>query len=161
MLSTILRRFATVTELPDSKLLNEDTFYPVFLKDLSNCHSEVLIESPFITNRRLNQLLPALQKLKDRRVRVAINTKDPKEHEDEYRREDAISAISALQRLGIHVIYTCGHHRKLAILDRKILYEGSLNVLSQNGSREVMRRVESVQWAWQMVAFVGLDKYLT
>ena len=29
------------------------------------------------------------------------------------------------------------HHRKLAILDRKVLWEGSLNILSQTRSREI------------------------
>jgi hypothetical protein len=37
-----------------------------------------------------------------------------------------------LQKLGVQVLYTSGHHRKLAIIDREILYEGSLNIPSQN-----------------------------
>jgi hypothetical protein len=31
-------------DLLESKLFNEDTFYPTFLKDLNKCHSEVIIE---------------------------------------------------------------------------------------------------------------------
>jgi len=42
----------------------------------------------------------------------------------------------------------------------EVLYEGSLNVLSQNNSFEAMRRIESVQLAWQMIGFIGLDRYL-
>jgi len=60
--------------------------------------------------------------------------------------------------MGVHVLYTGGHHRKLVVIDRRVLYEGSHNVLSQNNSSEVMRRIESAQLAWQMIAFVGLDK---
>lgn len=72
------------TDLLTSTLFDEDTFYLKFLKDLSRCHSEMLIESPFITNRRLNSLLPVPQKLKDRKVRITINTRDPKTHDSEY-----------------------------------------------------------------------------
>ena len=156
----LLRRNQSPIELLSSKLFNEETFYPVFTKDLNKCSHEVIIESPFVTNRRLSQLLPTLQKLKDRKVRVIINTRDPIEHDDEYHRGDAHRAIAALQRIGVQVLYTAGHHRKLVILDRQILYEGSLNVLSQNDSCEVMRRVESSQLAWQMARFVGIDKFL-
>jgi hypothetical protein len=160
MLSTLLRRSTNVSPgLLDSKLYDEKTFYPAFIKDLDNCGSELIIECPFITKRRLQCLLPILQKLKARKVRIIINTKDPIEL-DEGWRGDAYRSVASLQHKGIQVIYTHGHHRKLAIIDRSILYEGSLNILSQNRSAEIMRRTESVGMAWQAVRFVGVDKWL-
>ncbi len=65
-----------------------------------------------------------------------------------------------LQELGVEVLITGGHHRKLAIIDQQILYEGSLNILSQNDSCEVMRRIYSEQLADQMLVFVGLEKFI-
>ncbi len=160
MISNLLqRRKAASPDLLASSLYDESTFYPTFLKDLNKCHSELIIECPFITHRRLNQLLPTLQKLKARKVRIVVNTRDPQEHDEGYHRDEARRALASLQRLGVHVLYTGGHHRKLVILDRKVLYEGSLNVLSQNSSSEVMRRIESAQLSWQMIRFVGLDEY--
>lgn len=164
MLDQLLRpmrqRKTLAPELLTSELLNEETFYPTFTKDLKKCQSELIIECPFVTSRRLNQLLPMLQRLKERKVRIVINTRDPQTTDDEYRREDTHSAISKLQHIGVQVLYTGGHHRKLVVIDRKVLYEGSLNVLSQNDSCEVMRRIESAQLAWQMVSFIGVDRYL-
>jgi phosphatidylserine/phosphatidylglycerophosphate/cardiolipin synthase-like enzyme len=157
---SLLRHSIAPAELLSSKLYNDKTFYPAVTKDLEQCLNEVLIESPFITNRRLNQLMPLLQKLKDRKVRVVINTRDPHEHDEDYLRSEAHHALASLQRMGVQVLYTNGHHRKLVIIDRHILYEGSLNVLSQNSSCEVMRRIESAQLAWQMARFVGIDKFL-
>ena len=145
------------SDLLSSRLLNEETFYPALLKDLKRCKSEVIIECPFITIRRLDQMLPVLEKLKARKVRVVINTRDPQANDDEYRRSDSYDALSKLQHLGVHVLYANGHHRKLVIIDRTILYEGSLNVLSQNSSAEIMRRIESTRLAWEMIRFVGFD----
>lgn len=159
MLSRFLSRDAVTPELAHSKLFNEETFYPALMKDLKKCGSELIIESPFITNRRLNQLLPALQKLKQRKVRIIVNTRDPHEHDEERRRDEAHRAIAKLQREGVHVLYTGGHHRKLVIIDRAILYEGSLNVLSQNDSCEIMRRIESTRLAWEMIGFIGIDRF--
>lgn len=160
MLGRFLSRNATAPELAGSKLFNEETFYPALMKDLKSCSGELIVESPFITNRRLNQLLPALRKLKQRKVRIIVNTRDPHEYDEDRRRDEAHRAVARLQREGIHVLYTGGHHRKLVVIDRAILYEGSLNVLSQNDSCEIMRRIESVQLAWEMIGFVKLDSYL-
>ena len=157
---SLLNRQAAPTDLLKSKLYDQDTFYPAFLKDLANCHSEVIIECPFITNRRLRTLLPTLEKLKARKVRIAINTRDPRIHDEGYSQDDAHEAISQLQFMGVQVLYTGNHHRKVAILDRHILYEGSLNILSQSNSSEVMRRIESTSLAWQMVRFIGIDRLL-
>lgn len=100
MLSCFLPRNTTTPDLASSKLFNEQTFYPSFTKDLKSCQSELLIEYPFVTNRRLNQLLPAFQKLKERKVRLVVNTRDPQTNDDEDRREDAHRAISKLQNIG-------------------------------------------------------------
>jgi phosphatidylserine/phosphatidylglycerophosphate/cardiolipin synthase-like enzyme len=146
------------TDLLSSTLLNEDTFYSAFIKDLKRCKSEVIIESPYITTRRLSELLPILEKLKARKVRVVINTRDPRSITEEYRREDTQEAASRLQHLGIHVVLTPNHHRKLAVMDRSILYEGSLNILSQSNSAEVMRRVDSVRLSWEILWFTKADE---
>lgn len=75
--------------------------------------------------------------------------------------QDAKAAILKLQDIGATVFHTGGHHRKLAILDRRILYEGSLNILSQRDSCEIMRRIDSQQLAFEMIAFTKIDKYIT
>lgn len=158
---SLFNRPTAPADLLNSKLYDQNTFYPTFLKDLANCHSEVIIECPFVTSRRLKTLLPILEKLKARRVRIAINTRDPRTHDEGHWQDDAHEAISKLQYMGIQVLYTGNHHRKVAILDRSILYEGSLNILSQNDSCEMMRRIESIPLAWQMVRFTGIDRLLT
>ncbi len=63
--------------------------------------------------------------------------------------------------MGVQVLLCSGnHHRKLAIIDRKILWEGSLNILSQVRSREIMRRIEGKELAIQMFKFLRLEKFL-
>jgi hypothetical protein len=73
---------------------------------------------------------------------------------------EAEASIALLQDIGVEILFTGGHHRKLAIFDRAILWEGSLNALSQNDSCEVMRRMESEDLAKQMLDFTGLTKFL-
>ena len=70
-------------------------------------------------------------------------------------------AIQRCETLGIQVLLCTGnHHRKLAILDRKIHWEGSLNILSQTWSREIMRSIEGQELALQTFNFLKLEKFL-
>lgn len=143
-----------------STLHDESTFYQAFTRDLMKSQEEVIIESPFITNYRARVLVPILKKLVDKGVKVYVITRDPKEHElgMEIQSEDAIRAFEVI---GVQVLLCVGnHHRKLAILDRKVLWEGSLNILSQTHSREIMRRIDSKDLAIQMFNFLKLSKFL-
>jgi len=63
--------------------------------------------------------------------------------------------------MGVQTFLCSGnHHRKLAIIDRKILWEGSLNILSQNNSREIMRRIEGEAFATELFEFLNLGEYI-
>lgn len=131
-----------ISELATSALYSENTFYNQFTKDLLTAKEEVIIESPYLTVKRLKMLKPVFENLMRRKIQVFIITKDPKEQE--YAMEAQSEAgISYFEALGPQVLLVKGgHHRKLAIIDRKVLWEGSMNILSQSYSREFMRRIE-------------------
>jgi hypothetical protein len=139
-----------------SRLYNNKTFYRKFMNDLSHTKQRAYIESPFITAKRMQILLPVFEKLRKRNVRITVNTRCPDEHEGEYINQ-AFDAVVAMQELGIKVFYTVKHHRKLTVIDDNILWEGSLNILSQNDSCEIMRRSVSERLVRQMVDFLGFD----
>ncbi len=142
-----------------STLYDQDGFYAVFIDDLRKAKHQVIVESPFITMRRVNVLLPILQRLIEQGVQVVVNTK-PLEEQEAGLYEQAQVAISILQEIDVLVLCTVGHHRKLAIIDKVITWEGSLNILSQNDSCEVMRRIYSVQLATQMLSFLHLENFI-
>lgn len=138
----------------NSKLFNQNSFYPEFIKDLKGCKKEVIIESPYITYARMELLYPIFEKLLVDGVKIHIVTRDPTDHEDEYMRHQSTNEILYSQEMGINIILLKGfHHRKLAIIDKKILWEGSLNILSYNNSLEIMRRIEDQKTAKEMLQF--------
>ena len=158
MLTNLFERIQPKTSV--SKLYDENSFYPALLKDIRKCRSELIIESAYMTTRRVHCILPHFKELKKNRVRVVINTRNPEEH-DLYLREEARKCLALLLEMGVQVIFSESLHRKTAILDRNILWEGSLNILSQNNSKEVMRRTESTRLSWQMVGFSGLEELIS
>ena len=151
--------FKCLTPRPNiapSILYDENTFYQAFLKDLESCRREVIIESPFITSSRMQKFYPAFQKMLDRRTKVLIITRDPSDLDPEIR-DFATNEIMQMSDMGIAVTLLKGnHHRKLAIIDRKITWEGSLNILSQNNSMEIMRRIEDKKTVDDLMKFLKL-----
>ncbi len=152
---------STQTDLiTNSSLFDEKTFYGAFTSDLLRANQEVIIESPYITKERMKYFHPILSRLLENGVKIYIFTRNPKEH-------DLVMAIQAepeiqnFELLGIQTfICTGNHHRKLAIIDRKILWEGSLNILSQNYSREIMRRIEEEKVTLEMFEFLKFQRFI-
>jgi len=143
-----------------TSLFDESTFYKQFTTDLLKAKHEIVIESPFITTERMNKLVPIFNKLVKRGIKVYIITRDPREHLSPYK-EQSEREIQHFERIGIQVLICRGnHHRKLAIIDKKVLWEGSLNILSQIKSREIMRRFEGGGFAVEMLNFLKLEKFI-
>lgn len=146
-------------DLLASTLFDEQSFYKAFIKDLKKAEHSVVIESPFMTKSRTVYLLPALRKLQKRGVKVRVNTRHPSYH-DEALYYQAWKVTAVLRGYGVKVrFYHDLRHRKFAIIDDQILWEGSLNILSHKNSRELMRRTESKVLCEQMIRFTGVNRW--
>jgi hypothetical protein len=96
--------------LCSSRLFSNKDFYKTFTSDLRYAKRRVYIESPFITERRISDLLPMLEVLRRNNIAVTVNTRCPDEHDGDYI-DQAIAGIHAMQELGVRVLYTVKHHR--------------------------------------------------
>lgn len=143
----------------NSSLFNQDTFYKAFINDLVHARNIVVIESPFIAKKRIVQLLPVFMNLRKRNVRIIVNTKPFDEH-NPLLYEQVLWAIEEMQAINIEVFLTVGHHRKFAVIDDNILWEGSLNILSQNDSCELMRRMQSIELVNEILRFTDLKRWV-
>lgn len=139
---------------------DQDTFYPAFISDLENCRQEVIIESPFITSKRMQTLWPIFNSLINRNIKIYVITRDPKEHSSKYEYQSE-TEIQAMENSGIQVLICSGnHHRKIAIIDRTIVWQGSLNILSQIQSKEFMQRTNNRYFAKNLFDFLNYKKYI-
>ncbi len=147
------------TELLFSILHDERSFYVSFIKDLKRAKHSVIIESPFMTKGRVLLMAPILKKLQKKGVTVRVNTRHPSSH-NECLYYQAWQAANVLRSYGVKVrFYHDMRHRKLAIIDGRILWEGSLNILSHKNSREIMRRIDSRKLCKQMANFAGINSW--
>jgi len=143
-----------------SALYDEKSFFSAFLKDIGQCKKELIIESPYITRERMKMFKKPFQKLLGKGVNIYVFTRSPEEH-NEFMQDQSELEIEWFEEQGIYTLLCRGnHHRKLAIVDRQILWEGSLNILSHSHSREIMRRLEGGGVAKDTYSFLNFEKFI-
>ena len=142
--------------LTNTALYNEQSFYGAFERDIKRARSSIVIESPFLTEKRALYFAGLFRKLVRKGIQIRVNTRNPRHH-DKLLEIQAWKSIRVLRDSGVKVYFFSDmRHRKLAIIDEQILWEGSLNILSQVLSKEIMHRTNSIELAHQMAAFTKI-----
>lgn len=136
-------------------LFNEGNFYPAFIEDLRNASEEVVIFSPFVTDKRLADVVTALRQLTDHGVPVRVVTRN-------WGQSDVVTRnlIRQISQAGIQVLHRRELHEKLAFIDKKIAWCGSLNILSHSRSSEMMIRFSQSDFVTRLMELSGTSYLL-
>ncbi|MCX6810293.1 MAG: hypothetical protein NTY30_00955 [Candidatus Berkelbacteria bacterium] len=146
-----------ISESQSIDLYNENTFYKALTADMLAAKKEVIIYSPFVSKFRTDFLKPTIEKLIDRNIDIFIFTR-PIEEYDSTMQPQIGCALKRLEELGVCIFYPGRYiHQKVAIVDREVLWEGSLNILSHRASNEMMRRTAHGESATQVMQYIGLN----
>ena len=146
-----------ISESQAIDLYNENTFYKALTADMLAAKKEVIIYSPFVSKFRTDFLKPTIEKLIDRNIDIFVFTR-PIEEYDSTMQPQIGCALKRLEELGVCIFYPGRYiHQKVAIIDREVLWEGSLNILSHRASNEMMRRTAHVESATQVMQYIGLN----
>ncbi len=133
-------------------VFTEKNFAPAFSRDLQDAIAFCYIESAFVTVDGIKRFSQALQELVLRGVRTCTFIQKPREYDlrdevgfDPARRAELKKtelAVELLEAMGVHVNLKPGLHLKLAVIDQRITWGGSLNLLSYT------KFTEEEIWRW-------------
>ncbi|MDR7420376.1 MAG: AAA domain-containing protein [Armatimonadota bacterium] len=132
----------------------EGTFYPAFLRDLTRARESIVILSPFATSSVTSRWVGPLRAALARGVRVRVVTR-PAEESGGGDTGEVTELVSSLRALGVSVDLRARMHEKIAIVDGRILWHGSLNILSHRDTHESMLRIESQAACQQIGRFLS------
>ena len=126
----------------DSALYTAHNFYAAFFADLRKATREIIIVSPFLTASRAQQFFDLLRSKITAGVAVRVFTQTVRDGAGDMSRQ-AEMVIEGLKQINAQVVERRGLHQKFAFIDRKVAWEGSLNIFSQSAGRttEHMRRL--------------------
>ena len=131
-------------------IFNRDDFLPVFSNDIISAKKEILIVSPFVKKRRLSYMMQYLDVGLHNKIRITIITKPI----EDFKGKDIKAVNEALDLLkneNINLVFKSNIHQKFAIMDQKIVWYGSINLLSFGNSQESIMRIESGNIANELI----------
>ncbi len=98
--------------------------------------------SPFVTRRRALQILPTLEAALAKRVAVVVVTRPTNAYRDKDR-PPLEETLASLQASGVRLVFKANIHQKCAVIAQKIVWCGSINLLSYGSAQESLMRLES------------------
>ncbi len=131
-------------------IFDKSNFYPVFSNDINRAKREIMIVSPFVTHRRTQQIIRDLEPALSKKVKVIVLTRPS----EDFQPKDLNAWYEATRKIetaGIRIIFKSNIHQKFAIIDQKIVWYGSINLLSYGSAEETMMRIESNKIAFELI----------
>lgn len=131
-------------------IFDKSNFYPVFSNDINHAKHEIVIVSPFVTKRRTQQIMRNLEPVLAKKVKITVLTRPS----EDFQNKDLTAwkeAVKQMETIGIHLVFKPNIHQKFAIIDQKIVWYGSINLLSYGSAEESMMRIESNKISYELV----------
>jgi len=133
----------------------EGTFYFAFAQDLARARESIVILSPLMTAPGTARWVDLLRGAIARGVHVRIVTRPPYGTGQDSKDEVA-ELIRELRSLGVTVDLRERMHEKMAIIDDRILWHGSLNIFSHRKTSESMLRIVNSKLCRHLDRFLSL-----
>lgn len=132
----------SITEESVNSIYVKDNFLPVYSNDVINAAREILIVSPFITRKRTLQMMQYLMAALENKVRVIVVTR-PSEDFKEKDRSKLQETVDLMKSAGISIVYKSQIHQKYAVIDQRLVWYGSINLLSFGNAEESIMRLDN------------------
>lgn len=150
-LAEVLAQHVTISDVQD-----ERDFYRAFEEHLGKARTSVWIWAAW-TASRVRSILPFLAEASARGVTIRVFVRDDSDKLQQ--REDFQGHLAALREVVSSVIAVNAMHQKIVVIDEQQVLLGSLNVLSQQWSREVMLVMDGHHFARKILEHEHADDF--
>ena len=131
-------------------IYDSDSYRPIFEQDLREAAASVIISSPTLSRKRVEQLLALVRPGQEKGLKVAVITWHP----DVYRYgkdEHRLALLESLRAGGCEVRFAQDNCLHFAVIDETILWYGSMNLLSRDDVEDNIMRLESREIAEELL----------
>ena len=146
-----------IPEMPTDIIFDKHSFFPTYLADIDNALKQVLIVSPFVTKKRVHQMMHHFNTILKKQVKITIITR-PVEDFKENKKIILENIFTILKDAGVQVLFKSNIHQKFAIIDYKITWYGSINLLSFGYSEESIMRLASSSIAYELAKSINIEE---
>lgn len=138
-------------------IYNNSNFIEEFSKDIVEAKTEVIIVSPFIRKRRLLEILSLLELAKRNNVYIQIITRQESKSDKKYR-EVLGEIVELIRSKDIDIIFKSEINQRFTVIDGKISWYGSIDVLSYDDNNESIMQLDSIDIAYELMDIYRVGK---
>ena len=131
-------------------IYDSDSYRPIFEQDLREAAASVIISSPTLSRKRVEQLLALVRPGQENGLKVAVITWHP----DVYRYgkdEHRLALLESLRTGGCEVRFAQDNCLHFAVIDETVVWYGSMNLLSRDDVEDNIMRLESREIAEELL----------
>ncbi|MBF7081701.1 AAA family ATPase [Desulfallas sp. Bu1-1] len=148
---------ASRVDIDGTALFTEKNFWPAFISDIQSAKESLVIMSPFASLGRAGRMMEFFRVMLGNGIKIRVYTRPPGQQSGTLS-EHAEQVIAQLEAIGAKVVQRKSMHQKVAIIDDRIAWEGSLNILSHRDTHEQMRRFEGENAVKEIIRNLELDQ---
>jgi superfamily II DNA or RNA helicase len=131
-------------------IFDKNNFLPVYSNDIKNAKREIMILSPFITEKRTKYILQNLKQALVNNIIVSVITRPAGDFPGK-NLSSWNDTIELLKLAGVILVFKSNIHQKFSIIDQRIVWYGSINLLSYGNSEESIMRINSANIAFELI----------
>ena len=147
---------STLPNAPTHIIFNKDNFFTVYLQDIAAASKHLLIVSPFVTKKRILQMMNPFGEVLNKKVKITIITRPADEYKED-KRAVLENLFSTITTAGVRLVFRSNIHQKFAIIDNRTTWYGSINLLSFGYSEESIMRLESSSIAHELFQSIDME----
>ena len=133
-----------------SMIYDEHSFVPVMKNDFAEAKKEILIVSPFLRKKRVDAILEWLYDPLKSGVSITVITRPAEAYKEPERIKESIEYLQSF----VAVVLKPNIHQKFILIDNRLVWYGSINLLSYGNSEESIMRLETRELAGEFEALI-------
>ena len=138
-----------------NSIFDSQTYFDVFEKDVVSASRSIVISSPSFSFKKVNWLCAESEHLQLRGVSVVVLTLDPEDYPEDGRDQHK-SHIEHLISSGVNVIPRHKYRERFAIIDKSLVWYGSMTLLSNEKEDDSLMRINNPAVAEELLEFAAL-----
>lgn len=134
----------TLNDSENAKIFSKDDYNSNFESDLLCAKNIIVISSPYLSKKETNQFVLTSAKVISNGIKIFIITKLLS---DESKAKAQDELIKTMENAGIQVLIKENLSQKIAVIDKKVLWYGSVNFLGFSEQDDCCMRISSARIA--------------
>ena len=139
-----------------NSIFDSQNYFDVFEKDVVSASKSIVISSPSFSFKKVNWLCVESEHLQLRGVSVVVLTLDPEDYPEDGRDQHK-SHIEHLISAGVNVITLHKYRERFAIIDKSLVWYGSMTFLSNEKEDDSLMRISNPAIAEELLEFAVLQ----